>query len=73
MASNIEIPLFIDAGTLGFSDDIFDVEPFRYSGGTGIRFITPIGPIGIVYGWKFKYDSETESPGAVHFSIGYTF
>lgn len=76
LAENIEIPLFFDIGALSFSQGFADVEKPKYSVGTGFRFITPIGPIGLVYGLKLnpgKRDKELDNPGAFHFSIGYSF
>ncbi|MFW5874599.1 MAG: BamA/TamA family outer membrane protein [bacterium] len=40
--------------------------------GLALRYITPIGPIGGMYGWKLD-PRPGESSGAFHFSIGYTF
>ncbi|MGC9324793.1 MAG: BamA/TamA family outer membrane protein, partial [Desulfomonilia bacterium] len=40
--------------------------------GAGLRYITPIGPIGILYGHKLERN-PSESPGRFHFSVGYTF
>ncbi|MEZ4550074.1 MAG: BamA/TamA family outer membrane protein [Desulfobacterales bacterium] len=54
-----------DPLTGGGSDD------FRSSVGLALRYITPIGPIGGMYGWKL--DRKPEGPGAFHFAIGYTF
>lgn len=72
MGYNIELALFADAGQL--EDDLTDVtlDRFRSSVGTGIRYITPIGPVGILYGWKLDR-RPGEDVGAFHFSLGYTF
>jgi outer membrane protein insertion porin family len=53
---------FIDAGSDGF----------RSSVGLGLRYITPIGPMGLLYGHKLNR-KDGESAGRVHFSIMYTF
>jgi outer membrane protein insertion porin family len=45
---------------------------FRSSVGIGLRYVTPIGPMGLLYGYKLNR-KEGESPGKFHFSIGYTF
>ncbi|MFP4445034.1 MAG: outer membrane protein assembly factor BamA [Desulfosudaceae bacterium] len=69
---NFELAAFYDTGAIR--------EPFadagsgdlRDSAGLALRYLTPIGPIGGMYGWKL--DRRTgESPGVFHFSIGYTF
>jgi len=69
---NIEWPLFFDAGRVENSFTSVSTDQFRSSAGTGLRYITPIGPVGILYGWKLNKKTG-ESPGAFHFSLGYTF
>ncbi len=72
VGSAIELALFADVGRL--EDAITSIAPdqFRSSAGAGVRYITPIGPIGILYGWKLK-PLPGEETGAFHFSLGYTF
>lgn len=69
---NLELAAFADVGRL--EDQLVSITPeqFRYSAGVGIRYVTPIGPIGFLYGWKIGR-REGESPGKLHFSLGYTF
>jgi outer membrane protein insertion porin family len=70
---NLELAAFYDVGrltdTLG-DDDVSD--DVRASAGLGLRYITPIGPIGLLYGRKLDPE-EGESRGRLHFSVGYTF
>ncbi len=72
MGGNLELALFFDTGRVG--EPILDVGPsgFRSAVGGGIRYRTPVGPIGLLYGYKLDRQPE-ESPGRVHFSIGYSF
>ncbi|MBN1575008.1 MAG: BamA/TamA family outer membrane protein [Chitinispirillaceae bacterium] len=72
LGSHFELALFTDVGRL--ENDITSIAPdqFRSSAGAGIRYITPIGPIGILYGWKLS-PKPGEDAGAFHFSLGYTF
>lgn len=72
MGFNVELAAFGDAGRL--EDDFVSAsaDQFRFSAGCGIRYITPIGPIGILYGWKIDR-RPGERPGEFHFSIGYIF
>jgi outer membrane protein insertion porin family len=50
----------------------FTFKNFRHSAGPGLRYMTPVGPISLDYG--FKIDRRTgESIGEVHFSISGTF
>jgi outer membrane protein insertion porin family len=69
---NFELALFYDTGAV--KDALVDAGTgdFRSSAGLALRYITPIGPIGGMYGWKLD-QKEGESPGAFHFAIGYTF
>ncbi|MFZ5572822.1 MAG: BamA/TamA family outer membrane protein [Thermodesulfobacteriota bacterium] len=69
---NVELSVFYDAGRIqealtGEGDD-----DWHSSVGLGLAYITPIGPMGLMYGHKINRRPD-ESPGAVHFSIGYTF
>jgi len=72
LVGNLELTLFVDAGrlsdlqTAGVSDDV------RFSAGLGLRYITPIGPMGLVYGYKLNREPG-ESAGRIHIAIGYTF
>jgi len=47
-------------------------DEFRASVGIGLRYITPIGPMGLLYGYKLNR-KDGESPGKINFSVGYTF
>ena len=69
---NLELALFIDSGKLmDLPDDLPDGD-VRHAAGGGFRFLTPIGPIGLLYGAKLD-PRDNEADGEFHFSIGYTF
>ena len=72
LGNDFELSLFVDSGSLSRYqvDDI--PEGFRTSAGLGLRYITPIGPIGFAYGFKLNPEPG-EDLGRLHFSIGYTF
>ena len=74
LGKNFELPVFFDAGSL--KDTVLGGgginEKFKFTVGTGIRYITPLGPVGILYGYKLNPENN-EDPGRFHFSIGYTF
>ncbi len=69
---NFELALFYDTGAVRKPLVAVGKDEFRSSAGIGLRYITPIGPIGGMYGWKLDRKSG-EDPGAFHFAIGYTF
>ncbi len=72
LGMNLELATFYDVGSV--QDALLDEGSggFRSSVGLGLRYITPIGPIGLVYGYKLNPE-DGESSGGLHFSIGYSF
>jgi len=69
---NFELPVFLDMGALKETDIDGASENFKFTVGSGIRYITPLGPIGLLYGYQLNPE-KGEGPGQFHFSIGYTF
>lgn len=69
---NLELALFYDIGQISLIVNSDRSEHFRSSLGAGLRYVTAIGPIGIMYGHKLDRQPD-ESSGRFHFSIGYTF
>jgi outer membrane protein insertion porin family len=67
-----EMALFYDTGRISDTISGQGDSGFRSTAGTGLRYITPIGPIGLMYGHKLDR-KDGESSGVWHFSIGYTF
>ena len=67
---NFELVGFFDAGRV--DDTFYDFYKLRCSAGTGLRYITPVGPIGFLYGMKIK-KRKGEDFGVLNVSIGYTF
>jgi outer membrane protein insertion porin family len=73
LGSNFEFALFYDVGRIGQpSVDHETADTFRSAAGAGLRYITPIGPIGVLYGKKLD-PVDGENSGRFHFAIGYTF
>lgn len=74
LPKNWELTLFVDTGTVrqALTGENDGDEQWQWTTGLGLRYITPIGPIGILYGYKLNPRSG-ESDGQFHFSIGYTF
>ena len=69
---NLELITFFDTGCVKDSKGDAGLNSFRSAVGVGIGYITPIGPLEIMYGWKLDKE-EQESAGCFNFSIGYTF
>jgi outer membrane protein insertion porin family len=72
LGKNFELALFYDVGYVRDTYVASVPDEHRSSVGLGLRYITPIGPIGFLYGVKLD-PIEGESPGRLHFSVGYTF
>lgn len=64
--------VFFDAGNVFTKDDGYSFSGIRKSVGTGIRWLSPIGPIRIEYG-KNLDPLEGESSGALEIGAGGTF
>ena len=71
LGMNFEIPLFLDVGSLKDTGIAGSNDDFRFTIGSGIRYMTPVGPVGLLYGHKLN--PENGEKGRLHFSIGYTF
>lgn len=56
----------------GVLNNAFDWNNFRKGVGPGLRYMTPVGPISLDYGFKLDRRSD-ESIGEFHFSISGTF
>jgi outer membrane protein insertion porin family len=72
LGHNLEFALFYDMGCVGSTYVESASDDTRSSVGLGLRYITPVGPIGFLYGIKLEPE-EDEGHGRLHFSIGYTF
>ncbi len=72
LGGNLELPVFVDAGTLQDAPRAGRNEGFKYTIGSGLRYMTPVGPVGLLYGYRLNPETGEDS-GRVHFSIGYTF
>jgi outer membrane protein insertion porin family len=69
---NLELTTFFDIGSVQQTLAEGGSDRFRASVGLGLRYITPIGPMGLLYGHKLDRE-EGESAGRFHLSIGYSF
>jgi outer membrane protein insertion porin family len=69
---NWELATFYDIGSVQDTRQESGSDRFRSTVGLGLRYITPIGPMGLLYGYKLDRE-EGESAGQLHISIGYSF
>ncbi|MCP3941959.1 MAG: outer membrane protein assembly factor BamA [Desulfobacteraceae bacterium] len=69
---NFELSTFYDIGAVKKTQGKDADHTFRDSIGLGLSYMTPIGPIGLLYGWKLD-PRANESAGRFSFSMGYTF
>ncbi len=68
LAGALKIGPFFDAGNLFV--DRFGFAPLLMSTGFGIRYITPVGPINLDWGFKLNPQSRNEDRQRIHFSVG---
>jgi outer membrane protein insertion porin family len=67
------LALFLDGGSVWLHGNVPDGGfDFRESAGAGLRYITPIGPMGIDWGRKLD-PKPGESLSEWHFTIGAVF
>ncbi len=64
--------VFVDAGSVWFARDTVNGFDLRKTSGLGLRYLTPVGPIGLDYGWKLDR-RDGESAAEWHFTIGAVF
>jgi len=69
---SFELITFLDTGMVGHPSNPDSRGGFRFTTGLGLNYITPIGPVGLTYGYKLDR-REGEGAGRLYFSIGYLF
>ncbi|MCJ7830012.1 MAG: outer membrane protein assembly factor BamA, partial [Desulfobacterales bacterium] len=69
LGMNFEFSTFYDVGSVRKAEGKGGLDDLRSSVGVGLRYMTPIGPIGLLYGWKLDR-KEGEAAGRLHFSMG---
>jgi outer membrane protein insertion porin family len=64
--------LFLDAGNVWFEPKNFNMSDIRLTGGLGLQFLTPIGPIRLDYARRILRDGDPVK-GRLHLAILYAF
>ena len=72
MSQHWELSLFLDSGAIREAPEASGSDGFKSTAGLGLRYMTPIGPMGLLYGYKLNPE-DGDSRGRFHFSLGYTF
>ena len=67
-----EAALFLDGGDLQNRFEDFRPENLALSGGLGIRYLTPVGPVRLDWGIKLK-DRRSGDRGRIYLAIGHMF
>jgi outer membrane protein insertion porin family len=63
---------FLDGGNVWLTRDDVVLNEYKFTVGAGLRYMTPVGPFRLDYGYKLDRE-EGESAGEIHFSIGHAF
>ncbi len=73
LVGNLDGALFVDWGNVAFQvQDYFDFDGFRTGLGTGLRYLLPIGPVRLDFGFNPAAHGE-EDEFVLHFSVGFPF
>ena len=65
--------IFLDTGMVGLEGESFKFSDLRKSAGPEIRWLSPIGPIRIAYGFILDPQSGDSHNGAWEFSVASAF
>ena len=65
--------LFLDTGAVYSQDETWDFNKLRESAGPEIRWLSPIGPIRLAYGWVLDPKKGDSSSGGFEFSMASAF
>jgi len=70
--SPVQVAIFYDAGQVFPDAKDFTISGWYSSIGAGLRYLTPVGPLRIDYGYKLK-KIPGQGPGRFHLSFGFPF
>ncbi len=68
----LSVHLFFDAGNVFLQDQSVELDELRTSAGLGLRYLSPIGPIGFDLGKPLE-ERQGEPSIRFHFQVGTTF
>jgi outer membrane protein assembly factor BamA len=72
LVGNLEGALFGDVGTVGTL--AYDLRgPYGYAVGVGLRYLLPVGPARLDFGWNPGRRFAARNSWALHFSFGFSF
>ena len=67
------LEIFVDSGFVWPEIEDFNYKDFKFSAGTGLAAITPLGPVRLDYGYKLISDKTDPEPDAFHIGIYFAF
>jgi outer membrane protein assembly factor BamA len=71
VSRSVELGFFVDLGNLWANPANFRLLDLRPNAGTGLRFVTPVGPAALDIGFNLLPDPHlNERTWALHFTIG---
>jgi outer membrane protein insertion porin family len=65
--------LFLDTGAVWKTDESWEFKRMRETAGPEIRWLSPIGPIRLAYGWYLDSEKDDKSSGGFEFSMASAF
>lgn len=66
--------VFMDAGNVFFKIHDMDLGQLKYSPGFGLRYLSPIGPVGVDIAFPTnRINYQQDSRYQIHFTVGYAF
>ncbi|MEM6916918.1 MAG: BamA/TamA family outer membrane protein, partial [Verrucomicrobiota bacterium] len=68
----LSLVTFADAGNLLQDSDDASLDDLRYAVGAGLRYLTPIGPIRLEYGYN-PDQKPGEPDGTMHLGFGFSY